>query len=117
MSISKGEYGLEAGREIGFAMLRVLQSVREARSNSFLFIHPGCEKCAQSLLDCERYLMQAIRSVFEGDTSAAQVPLLLLCEGADTSIVIGRMQELSAYISAATDLKTSPNITSISTSK
>ena len=61
--------------------------------------------------------MQAIRSVFEGDTSAAQVPLLLLCEGADISIVIGRMQELIAYISAVTDLKTSPNITSISTSK
>lgn len=107
MSISKGEHGLDAGREIGFAMLRVLQSIREARTNPFWFTHPGCEKCSAGLLDCERYLMQAVRSVFQDDTNAARVPLMLLCEGADTKTVIARIQELSTYINSVADMKSS----------
>lgn len=113
MSISKSEHGLDAGRDIGFALLRVLQSVRETRTNSFMFIHPGCEKCASELLDCERYLMQAIRHVFKGETNQALVPLMLLCEGADTNTVITRMQELSAYINSVRDENKSSNTPSI----
>jgi hypothetical protein len=109
MSISKGEHGLDAGREIGFALLRVLQSVREARTNSFMFIHPGCEKCASGLLDSERYLMQAIRCVFKGETNQALVPLMLLCEGADIGPVIKRMQELSTYINSNGSVKDNSN--------
>lgn len=109
MSISKGEHGLDAGREIGFALLRVLQSVREARTNSFMFIHPGCEKCASGLLDNERYLMQAIRYVFKGETNQALVPLMLLCEGADIEPVIKRMQELSTYINSNGGVKDNSN--------
>ena len=95
MSIAKGEHGLEKGRDVGFAMLRVLQAVRDARENPFIFINPGCEKCALNLLDCERYLMEAIKSLFEGRISAANVPLLLLCEGSDTKAVKCAIDKLS----------------------
>lgn len=96
MSISKGEHGLDQGRVIGFAMLRVLQAVRDTRENPFLFINPGCEKCARGLLDCERYLMEAIKNIFEGCNSAGNVPLMLLCEGADPTAVRTAIDKLSA---------------------
>lgn len=83
MSISKALYGDEKGREVGFAMLRVLQAVRKARDNAFLFVNPYCKRCSYSLPDCERYLMETIRSVANDNMSAAYVPALLLCEGTD----------------------------------
>ena len=117
MSISRGEHGLDAGREIGFAMLRVLQSVREARTNAFLFIHPGCDKCTTGLLDCERYLMHAINCVFKNDLSAAQVSLILLCEGTDTKAVISRIKELADYINLKDNIGDVPKTSSISLNK
>lgn len=117
MSISRGEHGLDAGRDVGFAILRVLQSVREARSNAFLFIHPGCDKCATGLLDCERYLMHAINCVFKNDLSAAQVSLILLCEGTDTKAVIGRIKELADYINLIDKIGDEPKPSSISLNK
>lgn len=103
MGISKGEHGLESGRHIGFVMLRVLQAVREARSDPFLFINPGCEKCAHSILDCERYLMDAIKCVFDGDVSAARISMLLLCEGTDPKAVMVAIQELSDQLNIQTE--------------
>ncbi|MEP1091440.1 MAG: hypothetical protein ABJG95_12795 [Rhizobiaceae bacterium] len=97
MSIAKGEHGMEKGRDVGFAMLRVLQTVRDARENPFLFINPGCEKCARNLLDCERYLMEAIKNLFEGQSSKANVPLMLLCEGSDTKAVKSAIDKLSEF--------------------
>ena len=106
MSIAKGEHGLEKGRDVGFAMLRVLQTVRDARENPFLFINPGCETSARNLLDCERYLMEAIKNLFEGQSSKANVPLILLCEGSGTNKVKSAMDQLSKYFIVKTKTET-----------
>lgn len=92
--ISVTSYGVKQGPCIAFAVLRILQAVRNARVTVFRFVNPCCENCAAHLSDYERHLMRTISFVRKGDLASARIEAFLLCDDGDTRPTIQATDEL-----------------------
>jgi len=95
LHVSEQRFGTRSGGEIGLAVLAAVQAMRMSRSSCFQFNNPACEDCAMLLSNDERRFINVFRAVRDGSTGVATTHAMILCEGNDTDILIGRMLDLA----------------------
>jgi hypothetical protein len=87
-------FGTSAGPTVTKSILEVVNAMRETRGSGFSYCDPHCKQCRAFMTREERYLIAIVHQLRRGQTAAAQMNAMLLCEGADDTQLIHRMTQL-----------------------
>lgn len=90
----------EKGPGMAMSILKVIQAIRTSRTSVFIFSNPDCPGCARILTEHERRLVIAVACARRERFENAQLELMMLCEGNDTSPIMTWLAELSAALPA-----------------
>ena len=108
IDLAVSEFGPVRGAALAVALLNVIRAMRSARTTVFNFINPTCPDCAAKLSECERVLIQTIRSVRSGDAVGATTQALILCEGRDTEPILYAAAALVDIIGPTEEVASTP---------
>jgi hypothetical protein len=105
LSTTDAFFGVQQGPIVAVRLLTAMQAMRLRRRSIFQFSHPQCAHCAEVLTEHERRFMTALKASRCGDTATAQLELMMLCEGADTTDVQAALIDLATVLTSPTPAK------------
>ena len=78
-------HGETKGLPLAYGVMNAVKAMRISRNSVFKFNNPYCACCKKRVTPCEGHFLNAIHLARRGLHSAAQVEMMILCEGNDAS--------------------------------
>jgi len=98
VEICERDFGTERGPAIALTVMKCLKTLRMVRTGGFNFINPACPCCREKLSDHELAFMRLLAAERARDGIARQTQLLVLCEGADATALLGHIERLACLM-------------------
>ncbi|MEM7461642.1 MAG: hypothetical protein AAF362_03080 [Pseudomonadota bacterium] len=78
-------HGETNGLQIAYGVMNAVKAMRISRNSVFKFNNPYCACCKKRVTECEGHFLNAIHLTRHKLHSAAEVEMMILCEGNDAS--------------------------------
>ncbi|MEM7472579.1 MAG: hypothetical protein AAF340_14620 [Pseudomonadota bacterium] len=94
-------FGKSSGAAVAKGVMEIVNAMRSTRTSGFGYCDAFGAECSASLTREERYLISTLHHMRNQNPTAAAMNAMLLCEGADTTAYMARIDQLIALTSDA----------------